>query len=85
MIKMQIVTVPGCECCEDIKRYIKDIQRDFPELSVEIIDTTNPLGQEMVKKYNILSAPGIIINGKLEFSGEAKEEDLRKKLEEIKG
>lgn len=84
MIKMQIITSPGCECCEDIKTYIKDVQKDFSDLEVEIIDMTTPEGQELVQKHSILSAPGIIINGKLEFSGETKEEDLRKKLKEIK-
>ena len=85
MIRMQIVTSPGCECCEDIKTYIKDVQKDFPNLEVEIIDMITPEGQEMVQKHNILSAPGIIINEKLEFMGETKEEDLREKLEKIKG
>lgn len=80
---MQIVTSPGCECCEDVKNYIKDVQKDFPDLEVEIIEVTTPKGQELVQKYTILSAPGIIINDKLEFSGETKEEDLRKKLQEI--
>lgn len=83
MIKLQIITSPGCKCCEDIKNYIKDVQNDFPELQVDILSMTTPLGQELVQKYNILSAPGIIINEKLEFSGETKEEDLRKKLREI--
>lgn len=83
MIKLQIITSPGCECCEDVKIYIKDVQKDFPGLEVEIIDMTTPAGQGLVQKYNILSAPGIIINGKLEFSGETKEKDLRKKLKEI--
>ena len=82
---MQIVTSPGCQCCEDIKNYIKDVQKDFPDLEVEIIDVTTPQGQELAQKYTILAAPGIIINGKLEFSGETKEEDLRKKLKEIQG
>lgn len=84
MIKIQIVTSPGCQCCDDVKRYIKDVKKDFPELEVEIFDVTAPRGQELVQKYNILAAPGIIINGKLEFTGETKEEDLRKKLKEIK-
>lgn len=82
MIEIQIITSPECECCEDIKGYIDDVKKDFPELKVEILDSTEH--PEIVQKYNILSAPGIIINGKLEFSGETKEEDLRKKLEEIK-
>lgn len=85
MIKIQIVTSPGCACCDDIKTYIKDVQKDFPDLEVEIIDMMTPKGKEMVQKHNILSAPGIIINEKLEFMGETKEEDLRRKLKEIKG
>lgn len=82
MIKMQIVTVKGCECCEEIKKYIEDVKKDFLELEVEILDSAEY--PDLIKKYNILSAPGIIINDKLEFTGETKEEDLRKKLEEIK-
>lgn len=83
MIKMQIVTSPGCECCQDLKRHIEDVKKDFPGLEVEITDAPTPSGQKLVQKYNILAAPGIIINGNLEFTGETKEEDLRKKLKEI--
>lgn len=50
MIKLQIITSPGCECCEDIKNYIKDVKKDFPELDVEIINMTTSLGQEIVKE-----------------------------------
>lgn len=35
---MQIVTSPGCTCCDDIKTYIKDVQKDFPDFEVEIIE-----------------------------------------------
>lgn len=79
---MQIITVKGCACCEEIKKYIEDVKKDFSELKVEILDATKH--PDLIQKYDILSAPGIVINGKLEFSGETKEEDLRKKLKEIK-
>lgn len=82
MIKMQIITVKGCECCEEIKKYIENVKKDFPDLGVEILDSAEH--PALIKKYNILSAPGIVINGKLEFNGETKEEDLRKRLEKIK-
>jgi hypothetical protein len=41
--------------------------------------TTNP---EMLQKYPIMTAPGVVINGKLEFMGVPKEKDLVEKVKE---
>ena len=44
----------------------------------EIIEITkNP---KILQKYQVMTAPGIVINGKLEFTGIPKEEELWKKL-----
>lgn len=83
MIKVELLTMPGCTHCAAAKKTIEKIKGDFPEMSVEIIDVTeNP---EAAQKYMLMSAPGIVINGKLEFTGGITEEAIKKRLKEIGG
>ncbi|TET43844.1 thioredoxin [candidate division TA06 bacterium] len=83
MIKVEVLTMPGCTHCASAKETVEKIQDDFPEMKVEIIDVTEH--PEVSQKYMLMSAPGIVINGKLEFTGGVKEELLRKKLNDLKG
>ena len=57
------------------------IKAVFPEMVVEIIDVIET--PEAAQKYMLMSAPGVVVNGKLEFVGGVKEEALRKKIEEL--
>ena len=51
---------------------------DNLKVKYEVIDVTKNM--EILKKYSILSAPGIVINGKLEFSGVPSAKELEKKV-----
>lgn len=83
MIKIELLTMPGCGHCAAAKETVDKIKIDFQEMEVEIIDVTeNP---EVSQKYMLMSAPGIVINGKLEFTGGVREEELRKRLEKLRG
>lgn len=83
MIKMELLTMPGCVHCGAAKETVERVKGDYPEMEVEIIDVTeNP---EASAKYMLMSAPGVVINGSLEFTGGVTEEQLRKRLEELKG
>ncbi len=51
----------------------------MPDLEVEIIDVSQH--PDVALKYSLMSAPGIVINDKLEYiGGVPKEEELREKL-----
>lgn len=78
MTTVQILTTPGCVHCGKAKELLKKIKPDFPSLTIEEIDITKK--PEILQKYQIFSTPGIVINGKLEFTGVPKEAELRKKL-----
>lgn len=79
MIKMQILHVPGCTCCNQAIDYAENLKKEF-QLEVETLDMTkNP---ELVDKYNIRTSPGIVINGELVSVGETTEERMRKYLQE---
>ena len=45
-------------------------------ISYDLIDVTEK--SEYLKKYQIFTAPGLVIDGKLEFTGIPKLKDLKK-------
>lgn len=73
MVKVQILTTPGCSGCETVKKMLDEMKMKY-----EVIDIIKR--PEVLKKYPIMTAPGIVINGKLEFSGVPKKDELMKKL-----
>jgi len=83
MIKVEFLTMPGCAHCASAKAIMEKIKPDYPEMEVETIDVAEH--PEVSGKYMLMSAPGIVINGKLEFTGGVTEEQLRAKLDEVKG
>lgn len=78
IVKIEILTTPDCVHCAEAKRLIEKVKRDTPNLEVKTIDLTEH--PEVAQKYMLMTAPGIVIDGKLEFIGVPKEEELRKKL-----
>ena len=72
-MKVQILTTPNCSGCAKVEKMLDEMK-----IKYDLIDVTkNP---KILEKYPILSAPGIVINGKLEFTGVPSREDLKKKL-----
>lgn len=68
----------GCPNCSKCDQLVNKIIRNYPELEIEVIDVIEH--PEIVQKYAMLSPPGIVIDGKLEFTGFPKEDELRKKI-----
>lgn len=73
MATVQILTTPSCTGCVTVEKIL-----DAIGVKYEVIDITkNP---EVLKKYPIMTAPGIVINGKLEFVGVPKKQELAEKI-----
>ena len=71
--KVQILTTPGCSSCAKVEKMLDEMK-----IKYEVIDITkNP---EILQKYQIMVAPGIVIDGKLFSVGKPDEEKLKKKL-----
>lgn len=81
MIEMLFITVPNCVQCAKARHVIEKVQPDFPELKVEYIDVT--VHPEILQQYRVLSAPGIVINGKLEYTGGLEEDAFRERLKQL--
>ncbi len=70
-MKFQVLTTPDCSNCRVLENMLENLG-----LSYDLIDVTEK--PEYLKKYPIFVAPGLIIDGKLVFSGIPKIKDLRK-------
>ena len=71
--KIEILTTPSCENCKVVEKMLDEMN-----MSYNIIDVTEK--PEYLEKYPIFTAPGVIIDGKLEFIGIPKIDELEKKL-----
>ncbi len=73
MVKVQILTTPGCAGCALVEKIL-----DKYKIKYQVIDVTK--NQKILEKYPILSAPGVVIDNKLEFTGVPSEKKLIEKI-----
>lgn len=71
--KVQILTTPACSNCSIVERMLDDLKVPY-----ETIDVTEK--PEYLEKYPIFTAPGVVIDDKLEFTGVPKKQELVSKL-----
>ena len=76
MVSVLILTTPSCSGCAAVEKML-----DKMGVAYELIDVTKK--PEMLQRYLILTAPGIVINDKLEFVGVPEEKELAKKVKGI--
>ncbi|MFB5630430.1 MAG: thioredoxin family protein [Nitrosopumilaceae archaeon] len=74
-MKIEILTTPDCSNCAILEKML-----DQMDISYQVIDVTEK--PEYLTKYPIFTAPGLVINEKLEFTGIPKQKELEKILEE---
>lgn len=84
-IVVQELSSPGCVHCAEFERFWHSIEKDWPNVEYRKIDILSPEGQEMVQKYMIFAAPGIIMNGELHSTGGFTKEKFVAKLKELSG
>ena len=75
-MKVEILTTPDCTNCSILEKMLDDLK-----ISYEVIDVTEK--PEYLKKYPIYTAPGLVLNGKLEFTGIPKKEKIIEKLKSV--
>lgn len=68
-MKVEILTTPGCSNCQVLEKMLNEL-----EVSYDLIDVTEK--PEYLKKYPIFTAPGLVVNEKLEFTGIPKKDKL---------
>ena len=77
--KVQILKTRYCSSCAKASELIEKIKADEGlSFEVEELDITEHSG--LVQKYQLMTSPGIIIDGELEFAGRPSEKKLRERL-----
>ncbi len=77
MVKVLVLSTPGCAPCAAAKKMLENMAKETPIELEEI----NVLGRpDLLEKYKFMAMPGIVIDGKLEFSGLPNEKELREKI-----
>jgi len=71
--KIEILTTPSCGNCKIVEQMLDEMN-----IFYKVIDVTEKL--EYLQKYRIFTAPGIVIDDKLEFTGIPKKQELLEKL-----
>ena len=71
--KIEILTTPSCGNCKVVENILDEMNIPY-----DIIDVTER--PEYLEKYPIFTAPGIVIDDKLEFTGVPKKQELLEKL-----
>ena len=72
-MKIQVLTTPGCSNCNVLEKMLEELGVKY-----DLIDVTEQ--PEYLEKYQIFTAPGLVINEKLEFTGIPKLDELAKKI-----
>lgn len=72
-MKVQVLTTPGCSNCSVLEKML-----DKLGIVYDLIDVIEK--PEYLQKYPIFTAPGLVIDEKLEFTGIPKLDELEKKL-----
>ena len=73
-MKLEVLTTPDCSNCSILEKMLDKLGVNY-----DIIDVTEK--PEYLEKYPIFTAPGVVIDGKLELTGVPKKEELIEKLQ----
>lgn len=68
-LKIEVLTTPDCSSCSRLESMLDEIGVHY-----ETIDVTQK--PEYLERYPIFTAPGLVINDKLVFTGIPKKEEL---------
>ncbi|KKT41271.1 MAG: hypothetical protein UW30_C0010G0027 [Candidatus Giovannonibacteria bacterium GW2011_GWA2_44_13b] len=86
MASLQSLSVPGCVECKKFDDWWSKNSPLFPGVKYEkIVMGEDPRWQELVLKYQIMSSPGILVDGELFSSGGVNTAKLTEKLSAIGG
>ncbi len=78
-MKIDFLTMPGCSHCAHARGVLAKVKEDYPTLEVVEHDVSKE--PELAAKYMLMSAPGIVIDDELVFTGGLEESKLRERLE----
>lgn len=84
MANILLVTSYGCTPCLRVKRILKELQSEIPNLALEEMDYSSPSGAKLSIENGIQYPPAVFLNGKLIAKGKIDADKLIKTIRETK-
>lgn len=85
MVKVLLVTSEGCKPCSRVKRVLKELQADMPDLIVDEVDYYSPAGSKLAVDNNITYPPAVFIEGTLFEKGKIHTDEMVASIRRTKG
>lgn len=76
MATIKLLTSEGCTPCLRVKRIFKELQYEFPEVTVEEVEFTSSAGTKLSIENNIAFPPAVFLDGKLIAKGKIYAEQM---------
>ena len=83
MLNVELVVVEGCHVCKEVKKTFDNLKPAY-DFTLKEFTTDTDRGHYLTDKYDITSAPGIVINDEYFTSGHVTREEIIQRFEEIK-
>ena len=69
MPNVLLVTSYGCTPCLRVKRILKELQAELPNITLEEVEYTSPTGAKLSMENSITYPPAVFLDGKLIAKG----------------
>jgi len=81
MPHLLLLTSEGCTPCLRVKRILKELQAESPDVSIEEIEFASVAGSKLAIQNNIIYPPAVFLNGKLIAKGKIYGEEIAAALQ----
>lgn len=85
MPNVLLITSLGCTPCLRVKRILKELQVEMPNLIVEEVDYTSTSGVTLSMENDIQYPPAVFLDGKLIAKGKIDANSVIKAIRECSG
>lgn len=76
MVNIKLLTSEGCTPCIRVKRILKELQFEFPAITIEEVEFTSSAGSKLAIENNIAYPPAVFLDGKLIAKGKIYAEQM---------
>ncbi len=76
MVNIKLLTSEGCTPCLRVKRILKELELEFPDITIEEVEFTSSVGSKLAIENNIAFPPAVFLDGKLVAKGKIYAEQV---------
>lgn len=85
MSKVLLVTSLGCTPCIRVKRILVELKTEMPDLVIEEMEFSSPVGSKLAMENGILYPPAVFVNGTLIAKGKIDADKMIASIRESNG